>query len=162
MQVTKDKFNEVFKKLKKLAGKDVLIGVPQEKSGREVAEDLGESKSLITNAELMFIHTNGSELLNIPKRPTIEPTIEQNRDAIAKKIKKIVLDIVNTNTDNSDAELEKIGLWLVNKVRAKFGSEELAPNAPSTIKAKGSDRPLIDTGQLRNSVTYVIRRENDN
>lgn len=159
---TKDKFNEVFEKLKKLSGKDVLVGVPQEKTGREVAKDLGTRKSMVTNAELMFIHTNGSELLNIPKRPTIEPTIEQNQEAIARKIKKIVLDLLSSSNDNSDAELEKIGLWIVNKVRAKFGSDELAPNAPSTIRTKGSDRPLIDTGQLRNSVTYVIRRENGN
>lgn len=160
--VTKDRFNEIFKSLKKLSTKDVLIGVPQEKTGREVAKELGVKKSMVTNAELMFIHTNGSELLNIPKRPTIEPTIEQNQEAIARKIKKIAMDAIDNNNDNSDAELEKIGIWLVNKVRAKFGSDELAPNSPYTIKQKGSDRPLIDTGQLRNSVTYVIRRDNGN
>jgi len=31
------------------------------------------------------------------------------------------------------------------------------PNAPSTIEAKGSSNPLIDTGHMKNSVTYVVR-----
>jgi hypothetical protein len=31
------------------------------------------------------------------------------------------------------------------------------PNAPATIRAKGSSKPLIDTGEMRQSVTYQIR-----
>jgi hypothetical protein len=30
------------------------------------------------------------------------------------------------------------------------------PNSQTTIDAKKSDKPLIDTGQLVNSITYVI------
>ena len=30
------------------------------------------------------------------------------------------------------------------------------PNAPSTIKAKGSDKPLIDTGELRKSIRGIV------
>ena len=29
--------------------------------------------------------------------------------------------------------------------------------APSTIKRKGSAQPLVDTGALRQSITYIIR-----
>lgn len=32
------------------------------------------------------------------------------------------------------------------------------PNAESTIEAKGSDRPLIDTGAMRNAVLWQVRR----
>ena len=32
------------------------------------------------------------------------------------------------------------------------------PNSPRTIAKKGSDVPLIDTGELRKSITHVIRR----
>jgi hypothetical protein len=35
------------------------------------------------------------------------------------------------------------------------------PNAPSTIKRKGSDTPLIDKGFLINSVTFVARPGED-
>jgi hypothetical protein len=36
--------------------------------------------------------------------------------------------------------------------------DNLAPNAPSTIKAKGSSRPLVDTSQLVKSITWVVRQ----
>lgn len=152
IKVRKDIYKDVKKKLKEFSKLDLLIGVPQEKTQRE------EADRAITNAELMFIHTNGSPIRNIPKRPTIEPTIEENKQKISDKFKLAVNKILKHQGDGR-ADLEKLGLWIVNKVKAKFGSDELAENAPSTIKAKGSDRPLIDTGQLRNSVTYVIRKK---
>ena len=31
------------------------------------------------------------------------------------------------------------------------------PNAKSTIKKKGSNIPLVDTNELRKSITYVLR-----
>jgi hypothetical protein len=70
---------------------------------------------------------------------------------------KAILKYLNGQDGRPD--LEKIGLWVVNKVKAKFGSDDLVPNSEATIKAKGSDKPLIDTGQLRNSITYVIRKK---
>jgi hypothetical protein len=33
------------------------------------------------------------------------------------------------------------------------------PNAPSTIAAKGSDQPLIDSGILRGAITYVVKED---
>jgi hypothetical protein len=34
-----------------------------------------------------------------------------------------------------------------------------APNTPGTIARKGSNRPLIDTGALRNSIIGIIKEE---
>ena len=152
IKVRKDIYKQVKKTLLDFSKLDLLVGVPQEKTERE-----GNNEP-ITNAELMFIHTNGSPIKNIPKRPTIEPTIEENKERISEMFNKTVNKILNNKGDGR-ADLEKIGIWTVNKIKAKFGSDELAPNAPSTIAQKGSDRPLIDTGQLRNSITYVVRKK---
>ena len=152
IKVRKDIYKQVKKTLLDFSKLDLLVGVPQEKTERE-----GNSEP-ITNAELMFIHTNGSPIKNIPKRPTIEPTIEENKERISEMFNKTVNKILNKKGDGR-ADLEKIGIWTVNKIKAKFGSDDLIPNAPATIAKKGSDRPLIDTGQLRNSITYVIRRK---
>lgn len=143
-----DKFKQSLKKISKV---DLLVGVPQEETQREAG-----SKS-ITNAELMFIHTNGSPIRNIPKRPTIEPTINENKARITKMFSEGVKNALSN--DGSTKDLEKLGIWLTNKIKAKFGSDELAPDSPATIAKKKSDRPLIDTGQLRNSITYVIRKK---
>ena len=141
VKVRKDIYKKVKKNLEKFSKKDLLVGVPQEKSQRE------DGDRSISNAELMFIHTNGSPARNIPKRPTIEPTIAENKKEISSKFKAAILKILQDKGDGM-TDLEKIGLWVVNKIKAKFGSDELAPNAPATIKAKGSDRPLIDTTQV--------------
>ena len=143
-----DKFKQSLKKISKV---DLLVGVPQEETQREAG-----SKS-ITNAELMFIHTNGSPAKNIPPRPTIEPTINENKARITKMFSEGVKNALSK--DGSTKDIEKLGIWLTNKIKAKFGSDELAPNSPATIAKKKSDRPLIDTGQLRNSITYVIRNK---
>lgn len=152
IKVKKDIYKQVKKNLLDFSKLDLLVGVPQDKTKRE-----GNSEP-ITNAELMFIHTNGSPIRNIPKRPTIEPTVEENKERISEMFKKAVNKVL-ANRGDGRADLEKIGLWTVNKIKAKFGSDELVPNAPSTIAQKGDNNPLIDTGQLRNSITYVIRRK---
>ena len=41
-------------------------------------------------------------------------------------------------------------------MKLKFTDGTLTPNAPSTIKKKGSSRPLIDTGQLRQSISNKV------
>ena len=105
----------------------------------------------------MFIHTNGSPAKNIPPRPTIEPTINENKARITKMFSEGVKNALSE--DGSTKDIEKLGIWLTNKIKAKFGSDELAPDSPATIAKKKSDRPLIDTGQLRNSITYVIRKK---
>lgn len=147
-----DNWIKIKKRIMDMQKNDVLIGVPQEKTERRE-----EGKEPITNAELMFIHTKGSPSRNIPARPTLEPAVEENAERIGQMYREAIK--VALQGGNPSHILEKIGLYASNKAKAKFGSDDLVPNAPSTIKQKGSDRPLIDTGQLRNSVTYVVRRK---
>lgn len=164
LKVRKDNLKKIKANLKKLSKLDLLVGVPQEEGNRDKRRDYKTKKIVkdenieITNAELMFIHSQGSPARNIPKRPTIEPTIEENQKTISEKFKKIAQSMLDNKSDGKE-ELEKLGIWVVNKIKARFGSDELAPLKEATIKAKGSDRPLIDTGQLRNSVTYIVRNK---
>ena len=57
-----------------------------------------------------------------------------------------------------DAFLNKIGLKIVGEVQARIASSIPPPNAPSTVKRKGSSTTLIDTGQLRSSITHRVKR----
>lgn len=131
--------------------KDVLVGIPQEEDS--VREDG------VTNAELMYIHSYGSPINSIPARPTIEPAIEKNRVVIAQILRGGMAGTLTGNLASGDAALKRAGTFAVAKAKEMFGSSELAPNAPSTIRMKGSSAPLIDTGQLRNAITFVIRRK---
>jgi phage gpG-like protein len=55
-------------------------------------------------------------------------------------------------------QLGLVGQQVVSDVKGRIleGEGIPPPNAPSTVRRKGSSRPLVDTGQLLNSLTYQV------
>lgn len=51
-----------------------------------------------------------------------------------------------------------LGLMAKGLVQDEIVNGDFAPNAESTIQKKGSEQPLIDTGTMRQSVNFVIKR----
>ena len=64
----KENTKQLLERLKDLDKLAVYVGIPEEKTARR-----GDK---VNNAQLLFIHTNGSPLRRIPARPVIEPAIE--------------------------------------------------------------------------------------
>jgi hypothetical protein len=56
------------------------------------------------------------------------------------------------------ATLGTVARNLVDAAFASGGFGQWAPNTPATIRRKGSSAPLIDSAQLRKSVTYQVVR----
>lgn len=135
-----------------LSTHDVLVGIPQSTSSRE-----GDP---VTNAELLFIHTNGSPIRNIPPRPVIKPALKNSKDDINRYRMRILKSAVRGEFNEARDDMERLGLKAQKVCRNWFDNPEngWAPNSPATIARKGSDRPLIDTGELRKSITYVVRK----
>lgn len=84
-------------------------------------------------------------------------------DAVEKHIKDYN-DFLEAEEDalvkgKSDAKqmLEQLGLFAKAKMQMEIVDGSFVPNSPYTIAKKGSDKPLIDTGHMRQSVTYVVR-----
>lgn len=48
------------------------------------------------------------------------------------------------------------GLYAVRAIRQQIRSGAFAPNAPLTIAIKGSDKPLVDTGNLFKAITHKM------
>ena len=170
---------KLFDKLKSFNQYALYVGIPQETSDRN-----GE----ITNAELAFIHTNGvykknldsvkdyldsltpaaraqmmetgSPLYRIPPRPFIQPSLNKHSDQITRSLERAAKRNLKEGKSGLTDELAKLGLRCQNWIRRWFTDPENGwpPNAPGTIKAKGSSKPLINTGELRKSITYVIRK----
>jgi len=139
--------------LAKIAKSEVLVGIPQSRNSRK-----GEK---IGNAALMYILANGSPGHKIPARPVIEPAIaaDGNRQAIASDLQDAVKGMLNDNPTQATTALRRAGMAGSNAAKAWFTDprNNWPPNRPSTIRRKKSDRPLIDTGDLRRSITYVVR-----
>ncbi len=155
-------FDSLLKTLKYTQDNYILVGIPQKSSSREKLKASTKSNK-VTNAELMYIHTNGSPANNIPARPVIEPAIEDNKEQIAKYLHKAFEAMCEGNEDVADRELHKAGTKAYKACRAWFVNPKNGwkPNSPAVIAAKlkkGSTdpKPLIDTGDLRKSITYVL------
>lgn len=174
--------------LKELADMEALVGIPQEESSRKGS---GE----INNAELLFIHTKGSPIHNIPPRPVIEPAIEaeDNKELIVSHLANSLKHRLDKETEKAVRSLALAGQAGMNAARGWFFDPRNGwkANSPATVRAKleklkggrqqaalaafdagqstyeyggrtrNVDTPLIDTGQLRASITYVIRVEGE-
>lgn len=152
-----EKLNEALKNLPKYV---LEIGVFSDDDPRK-----GPSKTYlqigVTNAELMFIHENGSPLRNLPARPVLQMTIDYaNENLVYKTVQKGIKAMIENDLkpEAFENELNKLALRLENYARKIIYSNDgrLAPNAPSTIKAKGDNHPLFDTGQLARSITCRV------
>ena len=111
------------------------------------------------NSELLYLHCNGSPANNIPPRNVLKALEEEGTQ---KQMKKLVHSGMRAallgNVDKAMQEYEKAGMVRQAAVQAKFGSIP-PPNAPSTIAKKGSSATLIDSGALRQAITYVVRKK---
>ena len=167
---------------KRMAGLGKLaayVGVPasgRDARARQLLDMAGKTKSKkkaaklkkaalgdVTNAELLFIHTNGSPVNHIPARPVLQPAItaDGNKQKISNEISKSIKSTLAGDKEGAENNMLRAALAGQNVARLWFtdGRNGWAPNKPRTIKAKGSDRPLIDTGALRASIVGVVREE---
>jgi len=115
----------------------------------------------ITNAELMFIHENGSPLRSIPARPVLQMTIDYvNANLIKATIDKCINAFIKSNFDVSsvEKELNKLCIKIENYARELIYSNDgrLAPNSPAVAAKKKGNHPLFDTGQLARSITCKL------
>lgn len=180
---THDNTDDLKRALDGLKEMQVYVGVPEEESSRE-DEDItnAELAFLMTNgvrqrpmrkdmeadveahgyhaAYDMYVQSHGSPLWQTPPRPIIEPAIEDDTAVISELLGEALKAALDGDRDKAMEYLNKAGLegqaaaqdWFTNP---KNG---WTPNAQSTIENKGSDKPNIDTGELRKSITYVVKK----
>ena len=111
--------------------------------------------SNMETAELAKILTFGSA--KIPARPFIEDGLLSKKDELKKEINK-QLDQIK---EGKKANWEKVGTKAVGAIQEFVKSDYYKtriPNSSRTIKYKeGKDTPLIDGGDLINSLEFVVR-----
>lgn len=138
--------------LAKLAKAEVFVGVPEDHSLRNSGE--------MTNAALVYLHTHGSKLQHIPARPIIEPAIEasDNKALLTRELGSAARSLMDQKPNDVTQHLDKAGMLGREAAQRWFtdARNNWPPNTPFTIERKGSDAPLIDTGQLRRAMDYLV------
>ena len=92
---------------------------------------------------------------NIPERSFIRSTMDENRNALLQTNKQLFFEIV-VGSMTTERALNILGMKMKALIQKKITDLRTPPNAPSTIRQKGSSNPLIDTGTMRQAVTYKV------
>lgn len=136
----------LMKKLSGASGK-VAIGV--------LGSTAGKSHGATTLYDVAAANEFGTS--RIPERSFLRATLDLHHAKVVAFCKKQGALVVRGEITNETA-LERIGLFVQGLIQARIAAGIAPANAPSTISAKGSSKPLIDSGQLRSSITYEVRR----
>ncbi|MDN7820710.1 hypothetical protein [Burkholderia vietnamiensis] len=153
-----DRLDEVLKSISGLVQKQVLVGVPDSTAGRK-----DESEPL-SNAEIGYILEHGSPANNIPERPHLVPGVQDARPKFEPQLQKGVEAALDGDLEKVNRSLNRAGLAAQNSVRAKINSNIPPKLADSTLAARRRrgvtrENTLVDTGQYRNAITYVVRKK---
>lgn len=94
----------------------------------------------------------------IPARPAVRIASDENEMIWTYVIEGRIQHMIDRKGRLSKNKMCKdIGKMMVKDIRSVFGNtSKLAPNAPSTIRRKGRNEPLVDTGTLRSKVDYRV------
>ena len=111
--------------------------------------------SHLTVAEIASIHEFGIPG-RIPERSMIRATCEMNSAKYAEAVRKIGIGITFGRTDLRRG-LDLLGVMIKGDIQQRIAAGIAPPNAPSTIKRKGSSTPLIDSGQMRGGLDHEVR-----
>ena len=91
----------------------------------------------------------------IPERPFFRNALAESERSVGRILqggldtKKMVVGEQLTG---------RVGAHVQGMIRDSITALKEPPNAPSTVRAKGSSDPLLDTGTLRNSVAWEVER----
>lgn len=92
-----------------------------------------------------------------PARPFLRKSVDENTSEIknmcAAQLKKLV------NGGTAEQSLRALGVYQKGLIQEKIKNGSFQENAESTIRQKGSDKPLIDTGRLRQSADFIVRNK---
>lgn len=92
--------------------------------------------------------------INIPPRPWLDKGVESG----VKEYLETIREGVKEGLD-SKRIMVRVGVEAEGAVRQYITDLDSPPNAPATIRKKGSSSPLIDSGNMRQSVTSTVVRK---
>ncbi|MDH0032013.1 MULTISPECIES: hypothetical protein [unclassified Acinetobacter] len=115
----------------------------------------GGGKRSIVMADLAAIHEYGAPSRNIPERSFFRASLQLNRSKYGQYLFGQVKPMLLGKTSMA-ATWQFLGQEAQADVQTYMVNGKFVPLKPRTIKRKGSSKPLIDTGQLRQSVSYRV------
>lgn len=103
------------------------------------------------NAQKAFWAEYGT--VTAPARPAFRTVIKKQAPTWGEKLGKAV---IATNYDGQKA-LALLGQSMRDDLENEIAQWSTPPNAPSTIKKKGFDKPLVEHGDMQRAPDYEVK-----
>lgn len=130
----------------------VLADAPK-KTGTRTGKRGRQIQQAATLAEVAAAHEFGTA--TIPQRSFIRATVDLKAGEIGALQEKLAAQVAEGKI-TPEVAMERLGAAAQGMVQVRI-AEGIGPAlAPATVARKGSDKQLVDTGQLRSSVTYQV------
>jgi len=149
----------IFKEMEKLKSMCVKVGVTEDvgsqtvNGGATLAQIAGWNELGVMGPP---VSQNGGGKWFIPPRPFIRGFADGKREQIQKTLDRLGKMVVDGKLKAEEA-IKRLGEFGQSGVKSYIRNGDFTPNADSTIaRKKGSSKPLIDTGTLRNSIRYQV------
>lgn len=154
---TTEEGKNIQKMLEEIAEMEVCVGFQHGKGKKEEQEETGTKKKKKKKADVCDIALwNELGTGHIPSRPFLRKSVDENRTVIDDMLNQSAKLLLSGQP--LQRVLNQLGAFQVGLVQKKIVEGSYVPNALSTIRKKGSNQPLIDTGRMRNSVICIIRK----
>jgi len=101
-----------------------------------------------TNVEIAAFHEFG---LGVPERSIVRAWFDEKIAENKALLKRIPAAVVKGTSVQQAAD--QVALAMAGDMQERISEWIEPPNSPVTIARKGSSKPLIDTGQLRSSIS---------
>ncbi len=130
-------------------GRWCTVGVHDgDKNGRQRKADDKGTAPVPSNAEVAAWNHFGTD--KIPARPFLDVAIVKNKRAVSDAAEEVL-----AGGGSVSQAVDAMGAMAAGRVQQYIAETYIPPpNSPRTIARKGSSHPLIDTGQLRQSITW--------
>ncbi len=150
----KDKgFKRLMTSFKHVEGETVAFAGFLRSAGTHKPKEGDKPATPITMAALAAAMEYGVESQNIPPRPFFSNALKTHEKDIRKLLEKGHIAVLSGKLDPKKA-LGVVAQKVVDWIKDSIASNTPPPNKPATVAAKGSDKTLIDSGQLLASVDW--------
>lgn len=112
-----------------------------------------EAHGSVSIVDLGAIHEFG--LGDNPERSWLRGWFDENLPALEADIRNVSRQVL-LGRMTTEHGLDLLGQKYVGQIQKRMAESIPPPLKPATIRRKGSSTTLIDTGQLRSSISYLL------
>ena len=136
-------WKRIVSKMRFINGKEIRAGV---------LPSAGNGKKGVPIAEYATYNEYGTE--KIPSRPFMATSADENK-GWSTSVKNAVKGII----DGAEviSQMNTVGEKMKTDIKKNIGTYRFKPLKPATVKKKGHDIQLIDSGDLYDAIDYEVK-----